>query len=154
MQCDNSRHCFEECLALQFYWLQSRLPGKRFSIEELPRSDCPVGISVEDPLDCLLMWEGSTHCGGRHSLVRCPELCEEAEYRTACQSAKQLSSQFLLYFLGCGVSSLAELEVMFVWNSQQAYLLVPALLVLSDGLWPGIINLTSFLPGLLFVGMF
>lgn len=45
----------EECLALQLYWLQSRLPGKRFSIEELPRSDCLVGISVEDRLDCLLM---------------------------------------------------------------------------------------------------
>lgn len=71
------------------------------SAEELPRSDWPVGTSVEDYLDFELLQEGPAHCGQGHSpsgaLVVIRKLTEPEPGRRAadCAFVVSASSSYL-----------------------------------------------------------
>lgn len=46
---------------------QTRVPrGEETTLEKLPKSDCPVGMSVGYFLDCWLMYQGLAHSVQAH----------------------------------------------------------------------------------------
>lgn len=69
---------------------QSRVNrGKEVSIEELPRSDCPVVMSVRNCLDWRLIQKGPAHHGWHPSSRGGPTLFERARQAWACEHAQE-----------------------------------------------------------------